>query len=62
MEHCFKYNHKGRDFHFLWDVESGSLHNVDSVAYLVAKNKYDKLSQTEMQQFAQIPCDVVQEI
>ncbi len=62
MVHCFKYNHKGRDFHFLWDVESGSLHNVDAVAYLVAKNKYDKLSATEMQKFAQIPCDVVQEI
>ena len=51
MVHLFKYNHKGKDYHFLWDVESGSLHNIDKDAYLVAKDKYAKLSQNEEKEF-----------
>lgn len=43
MVHLFKYNHKDRDYHFLWDVESGSLHNVDKPAYLTAKSIYGRL-------------------
>lgn len=62
MVHCFKYNHKGRDYHFLWDVESGSLHNVDKQAYLVAKNKYDSLTEAESKDFADILAEDVSEI
>lgn len=40
MVHAFKYCFKGKDYHFLWDVESGSLHNVDQAAYNVAAKRY----------------------
>lgn len=62
MVHCFKYNHKGRDYHFLWDVESGSLHNVDKSAYLVAKNRYGALSDDEAQDFSLLGKNVIDEI
>lgn len=62
MVHCFKYNHKGRDYHFLWDVESGSLHNVDKNAYLVAKNKYAELDNAEKQAFDAFDEQFVNEI
>ncbi len=62
MIHCFKYNHKGRDYHFLWDNESGSLHNVDKAAYLVAKNKYEKLEDNEVQEFQSLPDNLILEI
>ncbi len=62
MVHCFKYNHKGRDYHFLWDVESGSLHNIDKSAYLVAKNKYGILDNMELQDFKALPADMIDEI
>ena len=48
MVHSFKYNHKGRDYHFLFDVETASLHNIDKDAYLVAKDKFGELSESEM--------------
>lgn len=47
MVHSFKYNHKGRDYHFIFDVESGSLHNIDKDAYLVATEKFGELSDTD---------------
>lgn len=62
MVHCFKYNHKGREYHFLWDVESGSLHNVDKSAYLVAKDRYSELEGDEVQAFADIPNKLTEEI
>ncbi|MDE6967104.1 MAG: 4Fe-4S cluster-binding domain-containing protein, partial [Clostridia bacterium] len=62
MVHCFKYNHKGRDYHFLWDVESGSLHNVDKTAYLVAKNRYGELSESEKQAYLEIKPEMIEEI
>lgn len=62
MVYCFKYNHKGRDFHFLWDVESGSLHNVDKHAYLVAKDKFDSLSFDESIEFSSLPIEEIKEI
>lgn len=37
MVHCFTYTHKGNPLYFVWDVESGSLHNVDEAAFLVSK-------------------------
>ncbi len=62
MVHCFKYNHKGRDYHFLWDVESGSLHNVDKDAYLVAKNRYGILDGVDLQDFSAMQDNLVAEI
>ncbi|MBR2349329.1 MAG: thioether cross-link-forming SCIFF peptide maturase [Clostridia bacterium] len=40
MVHTFRYTHNGKPLYFLWDIESGSLLNVDYVAFLCAKNKY----------------------
>ena len=42
MVHTFTYKHNGKPLYFLWDIESGSLLNVDYVAFLCAKNKYAK--------------------
>ena len=42
MVHFLKHNYQDKDYFFLWDVESGSLHNMDSVAFLCAKKRYDK--------------------
>ena len=38
MVHCFTYTHKGNPLYFVWDVESGSLHNVDEAAFLDRKS------------------------
>lgn len=62
MVHFFKYNYQGKDLHFIWDVESGSLHNVDKNAYLVAKNKYSSLTEEEKKDFAEIPSNLILEI
>lgn len=40
MVHAFKFCYGGRTYHFVWDIESGSLHNVDRAAFLYAKNRY----------------------
>ncbi len=40
MVHTFIYKHNGKPLYFLWDVESGSLFNVDDVAFLCALNRY----------------------
>lgn len=58
----FKYKYKTRDYHFLWDVESGSLHNVDRDAYLVAKNMYGELSEEEKVAYNTIDTELVTEI
>lgn len=62
MVHAFKYCRKGRDYHFLWDVESGSLNNVDKSAYTVAKNRYGTLSDTEKQYFDSLDSAAIAEI
>ena len=62
MVHFFTYNHKGRDYHFMWDVESGSLHNVDRTAFLVAKNLYSSLDEREKSDFANLDKDTIEEI
>ncbi|MDR0752147.1 MAG: thioether cross-link-forming SCIFF peptide maturase [Christensenellaceae bacterium] len=41
MVHIFSHNYLGREFFFLWDIESGSLHNVDFAAFLCAKKRYN---------------------
>lgn len=62
MVHAFRYNHKGKLCHFLWDVESGSLHNVDSNAYLVAKRRYGVLNNDEQSEYNSIDNALIEEI
>lgn len=40
MVHSFKYKYQTKTHYFLWDSESGSLHNVDYTAFLIAKNMF----------------------
>ena len=47
MVYCFTSDVSGKTEYFLYDVESGSLHNVDKSAYLVAKQKYSSLTDEE---------------
>lgn len=47
MVYCFTSDVSGNTEYFLYDVESGSLHNVDKSAYLVAKQKYSSLTDEE---------------
>ena len=42
MVHTFEYSYGNKDYYFLWDVESGSLLEVDYVAFLCAKKRYGK--------------------
>ena len=52
MIHFFSYVYKDNRYYFLWDVESGSLLDVDYVAYLCAKNRYKaSFSQQEEKDF-----------
>ncbi len=37
----FRFVLKGSPYYFVWDVESGSLHNVDYVAFLCVKNYFN---------------------
>ncbi len=55
MVYCFGYNRTGTQYYFLWDVESGSLLNVDRSAFLCAKNKYGTLSSDEQTDYRDIP-------
>ena len=41
MVHAFQYVYKNNPYYFLWDVESGSLLDVDKAAYLCAKKRYN---------------------
>src|SRR5690554_4621308 len=55
MVHFLQHNYNNKDYFFLWDVESGSLHNVDYVAFLYAKKRYhETLSNRENQIFNSI--------
>ena len=38
MVHTFKFSYSGKEYYFVWDVESGSLHNVDRVAFVILNN------------------------
>ena len=40
MIHTFSYQHKKDTLYFLWDIESGSLHIVDYLAFLVCKEHF----------------------
>lgn len=62
MVYCFSYKHKQNIHRFLWDAESGSLHNVDSDAFLVAKNRYGNLDEQEQLDLNQLDKQLVNEI
>lgn len=47
MVHIFDYKYKGNTLYFLWDIESGSLHQVNYVAFLYAKKRYNKFLSDE---------------
>ena len=62
MVHCFTYTHKGNPLYFVWDVESGSLHNVDEAAFLVSKKRYQQLSDDENERFLKLSESDLEEI
>ena len=63
MVHAFRFDYHGNTYHFLWDNESGSLHNVDRVAFLYAKKRYGQaLIDEEEKEFLSIPQIELQEL
>jgi len=55
MVHAFSFCYHDRAYHFIWDNESGSLHNVDYVAFLYAKKRYGQaMSQQENSDYNRI--------
>lgn len=64
MVHAFTYKYKEKQYSFLWDSESGSLLNVDTAAFLVAKNKYkyEELTQEEKNSFNNLTNSQILEI
>ena len=50
MVHTFEFKYLDKVHYFAWDVESGSLHNVDYVAFLIARKLYDTQPLTPRQQ------------
>lgn len=62
MVHTFSYAHKGRNYHFLWDAESGSLHNIDRPAYLVAKERYSELDDAQRIEYKGLDNALIDEI
>lgn len=63
MVHIFKYPYKNTTYYFIWDVESGSLLDVDYTAFLCAKEKYGQsFSATEYDDCKVIPQETKNEI
>lgn len=63
MVHAFSFNYHSRAYHFIWDNESGSLHNVDYVAFLYAKVKYNQpLTDEEKADFDKIDKQEIQQM
>ncbi len=63
MVHAFKFAYRGKAYHFLWDNESGSLHNVDKVAFLYAKKRYGQaFEDKEEEEFLSIAEDDIKEL
>ncbi len=62
MVYCFGYNRTGKKYYFLWDVESGSLLNVDFPAFLCAKKKYMTLNAAEEAAYNELTCSEREEI
>ncbi len=63
MVHAFKFAYHDKAYHFVWDNESGSLHNVDYVAFLYAKKRYGQaLDEKESKDFFAINQADLQEL
>lgn len=63
MVHVFNFSYKDKPYYFLWDVESGSLLEVDYVAFLCAKKRYSvELTFQEEKDYANISSEIVTEI
>lgn len=62
MTEAYIYNHKGRDIHFIYDVESGSLHNVDHATYLVARSNLGSITASEQAEYNQLAAAEIAEI
>ncbi|MCR4662161.1 MAG: thioether cross-link-forming SCIFF peptide maturase, partial [Clostridia bacterium] len=56
------YSYKNNTYYFIWDVESGSLLNVDSIAFLCAKKRYEQLSSDEIIEFNKLNPKDIKEI
>ena len=42
MVHTFDFTYRGKTHYFAWDTESGSLHNVDRVDFLIVRRLYGR--------------------
>ena len=63
MVHTFKFPYENKMYYFLWDVESGSLLQVDKVAFLCAKKKFNKeLTDGEVKEISSIDSSIIEEI
>lgn len=63
MVHTFSYKHQGGSLYFLWDIESGSLHHVDYVAFLYGKKRYGiAMDQQENEDYAKISDKDIEEL
>lgn len=56
MIHPFTFRYEDKDYYFVWDIESGSLHIVDRVAFLCVKNSFSvPFSKSEESEFFAVP-------
>lgn len=63
MVHAFKFAGAKAPAYFVWDIESGSLHNVDYAAFLCIKNRFAlEMNDAEQADFSKIPDTEVSEI
>ncbi len=63
MTHCFSFNYHNRAYYFMWDSESGSLHNVDKATFLIAKNRFEKdLNEEQLKELNSIEKNELNEI
>lgn len=54
MVHVFSYPYKNKDRYFIYDVESGSLLNVELPVFLIAKKRYSLLTNQESLEYKKI--------
>lgn len=62
MLHFFQHRYKDNNYNFIWDIESGSLHSVDGVAFLCAKDKYGVLTDAERESYKEISVETRNEV
>ncbi len=63
MVYFIRHKYHGETYYFLWDVESGSLHNVDYTAFTYAKKRYDEpTTKKEDYDYGNIPLTELNEL